>query len=172
MTRLNVLPGKRLELARPWIKEERLLLPRRAAQARFVRQQAQPDMTDPNPEIASRYGAWQRAFRAGDVPGVLALLTDDYLLFAPGRPPMGREALRPQLQAAFNTYDIRSHFECEERLIGGDLVVDRGWDCQTLHPHTGGASTTQRQRVVLVLRRSPDGQWRFARGMSQPGPAV
>lgn len=128
-------------------------------------------MTDPNAEIESLYAEWRSAFARRDVDAVLALVTDDYLLWAPGRPPVGRGALRPQLEAAFAAYDLEPSFEREERLIGGDLAVDRGWDTQTLRPRGGGPVQTHRQRVFLVLRRSPDGRWRFARGMSQPGPA-
>lgn len=31
---------------------------------------------------------------------------------------------------------------------------------------------TRQQRVFVVLRRAPDGVWRFARGTAQPGPAA
>jgi uncharacterized protein (TIGR02246 family) len=129
-------------------------------------------MSDPGAEIDALYVAWRSAFRRGDVDAVLALITDDYVLWAPGRAPIGADALRPQLLTAFTTYDIEPSFESEERLIAGDLAMERGWDCQTLRPRAGGAPQTHRQRVFVVLRRSPDGQWRFARGMSQPGPAA
>lgn len=129
-------------------------------------------MPDPNAEIDSLYAAWQSAFQRRDVDAILGLLTEDYVLWAPGRPPMGAEALRPQLIAAFTAYELEPRFEREERLIAGDLAVEVGWDNQTLRPRTGGPTQAQRQRVLLVLRRSPNGQWRFARGMSQPGPAA
>lgn len=127
-------------------------------------------MTDPNAEIDMLYAAWSRAFAARDVDAVLGLLTDDYRLWMPGRPPLDREALRPALTAAFAAYDVEPAFECEERLVDGDLAFERGWDVQVVRPRAGGPGRTQRQRVFLVLRRWADGRWRFARGMSQPGP--
>lgn len=65
---------------------------------------------------------------------------------------------------------IEPRFEREERIVSGDLAVGPGWDVQTLRPRGGGAARTQRQRVLMVLRRGPDGRWRYARGMSQAGP--
>jgi ketosteroid isomerase-like protein len=43
---------------------------------------------------------------------------------------------------------------------------------QIVKPRAGGPGQVRRQRVFLILRRGADGQWRFARGMSQPGPTT
>lgn len=120
----------------------------------------------------SLYVAWGDAFHRRDVDAIMGLVTADYVLWAPGRPPMDVSSLRPQLAAALAAYDIDSSFEREEQLVAGDLAFERGWDVQTLRPRDGGPASTGRQRVFLVLRRSSDGRWRFARGMSQPGPAA
>jgi ketosteroid isomerase-like protein len=129
-------------------------------------------MSDPRAETDALYAAWLAAFQDRNVDAILDLLTDDYVLWAPARPPLDAAALRPQLLAAFRAYHIEPRFEREEQLIAGDLAVERGWDCQTLRSRTDGVTQSQRQRVFVVLRRSPDGRWRFARGMSQPGPAA
>jgi ketosteroid isomerase-like protein len=118
------------------------------------------------------YAAWSDAFCRGDVEAVVALLTADYVLWAAGAPSLNVEALRPRFAAAFAAYEITSAFECEERLISGDLAFDRGWDVQQVRPRSGGEAQSMRQRVFLLLRKCPDGLWRFARGMSQPGPAA
>ena len=125
-----------------------------------------------DPRIDDLYAAWTDAFRRGDVEAVVALLTADYVLWAAGAPPLNVDALRPRFAAAFAAYEIISAFECEERLISGDLAFDRGWDVQQLRSRSGGEALSARQRVFLLLRKCPDGLWRFARGMSQPGPAV
>jgi ketosteroid isomerase-like protein len=124
------------------------------------------------PAIDDLYAAWGDAFRRQDVDAVIALMTSDYLLWTPGAPELDAEALRPRLKAAFAAYEVTSTFECVERLVVGDLAVDRGWDIQRLRPRAGGEELVNRQRVMLVLRRSSDGKWRFGRGMSQPGPAA
>ena len=123
-------------------------------------------------DIDALYAAWQSAFRRHNVEAVIDLVTEDYVLLTPGRPPIGVEALRSQLIGAFADYDIEPRFERVELLTAGGLAVDCGWDVQTLRPRGGGPSRTQRQLVLLVLLRSPEGRWRFARGMAQPGPAA
>lgn len=102
---------------------------------------------------------------------MLELLTPDYLLWAAGAPPLTREALAPRLEAAFTAFDLTPSFEREEQIVSGDLAFERGWDVQQIRPKAGGEARTQRQQVFLLLQRGSDGKWRFARGISQPGPA-
>lgn len=124
-----------------------------------------------DPRIDDLYRAWGDAFRRQDVDGIIALLAPDYVLWAPGVPPLSADGLRPRLTAAFAAYEIIPEFQCEERLVSGDLAFERGWDTQKVLPRSGGETQSHRQRVFLLLRRCSDGAWRFARGMSQPGPA-
>ncbi len=126
---------------------------------------------DPNTAIETLYSQWISAFQHRDVEAILALVTPDYLLWAPGAPPLvGREVLRPMLAAALAKAAVVPAFELEERIVSGDVAVDRGWDVQRVLPSDGSAERVQRQRVMMVLRRDAAGTWRFARGMSQPGP--
>jgi ketosteroid isomerase-like protein len=100
-------------------------------------------MKDPrgaDPGVDDLYAAWNDAFRRGDVEAAVALLTADYVLWASGAPPLNVDALRPRFAAAFAAYEITSAFECEERLISGDLAFDRGWDVQQVRPPRSGSS--------------------------------
>jgi ketosteroid isomerase-like protein len=124
------------------------------------------------PRIDDLYAAWGDAFRRQDVDAIVELMTPDYVLWAPGAADLDAEGLRPRLKAAFAAYEITSTFECVERVVAGDLAVDRGWDVQRLRSRTGSDELVNRQRVMLVLRRCSDGAWRFARGMSQAGPTA
>lgn len=126
----------------------------------------------PHSGIDDLYSAWARAYRERDLDAILALLTEDYVLWAPGLPPMTRDSLRPRLTAVMDTYDITPSFECEERIVSGTLAFERGWDVQHAQPRAGGEPKIQRSRVFLVLQQGHDGKWRFARGMSQPGPGT
>jgi ketosteroid isomerase-like protein len=130
-----------------------------------------PSIQESDPQIDALYNAWADAFKKGDVQGILPLLAPDYALWAAGAEPLGVDAMGQRLAAGFDAYEIHSRFECEERLISGDLAFDRGWDVQMHRPHSGGEFQTHRQRVFLILRRCADGVWRFARGMSQPMPS-
>ena len=122
-------------------------------------------------EIDHLYDAWAEAFQRKSSEAILDLLTPDYVLWPAGAPAISRDALVPRLVAAFTAYDIAPSFEREERLVSGDFAFERGWDIQRFRPRAGGEMKTHRQRVFLMLQRGTDGRWRFARGMSQPGPA-
>jgi ketosteroid isomerase-like protein len=123
-----------------------------------------------DPAIDALYVAWRDAIQRRDIDGVLSLLEPDYLLWSPGAAPLTVEALRPRLAAALTAYEIEPSFERDEQIVSGDWAFERGWDVQAVKPRAGGPEQVQRQRVFLILRRGTDGQWRFARGMSQPGP--
>jgi ketosteroid isomerase-like protein len=125
-----------------------------------------------DPAIDALYGAWREAIRRQDIDGVLSLLEPDYLLWSPGAAGLTVDALRPRLAAALTAYEIEPSFEREEQIVVGDWAFERGWDVQIVKPRAGGPGQVRRQRVFLILRRGADGQWRFARGMSQPGPTT
>ena len=128
-------------------------------------------MTESEREVEQFHAAWVAAVRRGDLETILGFLAPDYVLWAPGTPPLvGRETMLPMLAAAFAKFAIEPSFECEQRLVTDDLAVERGWDVQTVRPRDGGPAKTQRQRVTLVLRKA-DGRWQFAWGMAQPEPA-
>jgi uncharacterized protein (TIGR02246 family) len=123
-------------------------------------------------EIDQLYQAWRAAFQSKDVDAIAGLLTPDYVLWPTGAPAISRDSLVPRLTATMSAYDVTPSFELEERLVADDLTFERGWDVQQIRPCNGGEVTTHRQRVFLMLQRGGDGRWRFARGMSQPGPAA
>jgi uncharacterized protein (TIGR02246 family) len=125
-----------------------------------------------DPAIEALYAAWRDAIRRHDIEGVLSLLEPDYLLWSPGAAALTVDALRPRLAVAFAAYDIEPSFERDEQIVFGDWAFERGWDVQAFSPRAGGPAQVQRQRVFLILRRGADSRWRFARGMSQPGPAA
>ena len=128
--------------------------------------------SDPDSGIDELYKAWGDAFRRQDVQAIFELLTSDYVLWPAGAPPMTRDSLEPRLVATLGAYEVTPSFEREERLVNGDLAFECGWDVQQIRPRASGEMKTLRQRVFLILRRGSDGKWRFARGMSQPGPGA
>ena len=123
-------------------------------------------------EIDQLYEAWGEAFQRKSLQDILDLLTPDYVLWPAGAPAMSRDAIVPSLAATLKAYDVTPSFEREERLVSGDLAFERGWDIQQVRSCAGGETKIHRQRVFLVLQRGADSRWRFARGMSQPGPSA
>ena len=118
--------------------------------------------------VLELYGKWGDAFHRQDIDAVIALLTPDYMLWIPGKPPIGADALRSALAQAFESFHILPYFEREGLIESADMVIDFGWDVQRITPKGGGEPREQRQRVVLVLRRDSDGEWKFSRGIAQP----
>ena len=129
-------------------------------------------LTEQDVSIDKLFEEWRAAFQRKDVDAIVALLTKDYVLWAPGAEAMGIDQLEPRLAAALATFDVEPRYDREERIVSGDLAFERGWDVQQITPRNGGAVITQRQRVFMILRRESDGRWRFARGISQPGPTA
>lgn len=125
---------------------------------------------EPDAGIQYLHAAWTAAFERRDIEAILSLLTPDYELWPAGFAPVTRDSLRTRLQVTLEAWDITSTFNRHEQLISGDLAFERGWDVQTVTARGGGESRVQRQRVFLLLRRAPDGTWRFQRGMTSPGP--
>jgi ketosteroid isomerase-like protein len=117
--------------------------------------------------IDDLYAAWSEAFRRQDIDAVVALMTPDYILWAPGAAELDAEGLRPRLKAAFAAYEITSTFECIERLVAGDLAVERGWDVQRLRSRTGGEEIVK-WRVAVCSRNDSGRTGRVTRRSLKP----
>ena len=118
------------------------------------------------------FSARREAFLRKDVAALMEMLEPDYQLWLPGASALGVADVRRVLEADLAAYDITPSYEREESIVSGDWAFERGWDVQRRTSLRGGEPVTRRQRVFLVLRRHPTGEWRFARGMAQPGPAA
>ena len=111
------------------------------------------------------------AFLRKDVAALVGMLEEDYQLWVPNARAVGVGEIRQVLEADFAAYDITPSYEREETIVGGEWAFERGWDVQHRVPLHGGDPVTRRQRIFLILRRHANGEWRFARGIAQPGPA-
>ena len=127
-----------------------------------------PDRTTPERVRA----AWVAAVANGDPEALRPLLTDDYEVWAHGAPPLsGVDAAITAMRGAIARYHIAQSFEPSETIIAGDWAFERGLEQMTVTPIDGGPTQTRSQRALLILRRGDDGQWRYARGMTNGLPA-
>jgi uncharacterized protein (TIGR02246 family) len=118
-------------------------------------------------DIDALFLAWKEAVLSKDIERVASLVTEDCEFWANAAPPLqGREALRSTLQTFYATYSHRQEFERQELLFSGELAFARGIERNFLTPVAGGPEIVQSQRAFMVIRREPDGCWRFARGMT------
>jgi uncharacterized protein (TIGR02246 family) len=110
---------------------------------------------------------WVRAVAARDAEGLRNLLTDDYEVWAHGAPAIhGPDAAISAMRGAIERFHITQSFEPIETIICGDWAFERGVESMSVTPVGGGAAQNASQRAFLVLRRDPDGRWRYARGMT------
>ena len=116
--------------------------------------------------------AWVNAIAARDPEALRAFLADDYEVWAHGAPPIrGVDAAIAAMRGAIERYDIVQRFDPLETIVCGDWAFERGIESMTVTPIGGGPSRSASQRAFLVLRRSADGTWRYARGMTNGLPS-
>lgn len=116
-------------------------------------------------EFAQIEHAISAALAAGDAAAMAEHYTEDAVLMPPFRPAIhGREAIRAHYAASLERISIEFTSEVEEVHTDGDWGWARASFTQTLRPK--GASTsgaTTRGKSLIILRRSEDGRWRYAR---------
>lgn len=117
-------------------------------------------------EIDALFAEWKSAMARGDAERLLTLIAEDAEFWTQGASPVkGRDAVRTLFAAFFDTVSMRQDFEELERVVAGDIAFIRGNETNTLTPRTGGGPVEVHQRAFMLLRRI-DGQWCFARGMT------
>ena len=114
---------------------------------------------------------WIAAMAARDAEALRPLLSDDYEVWANAAAPLcGVDAAIAAMRAALERYHVEQSFEPVETVVAGDWAFERGFERMKVTSVDGGATQTVTQRALLILRRGPDGQWQFARGMTNSLP--
>jgi ketosteroid isomerase-like protein len=70
----------------------------------------------------------------------------------------------------FQNFIFLQDYECQELIVRGDRAFMWGLERNKRTPRAGGDVVIVQQRAFSVLHRSADGQWRFARGMTNLPP--
>jgi len=114
---------------------------------------------------------WAEAIRNGDIDTLLELITEDAEFWTHGAAPLvGREAVANTFQMFFGLYRLNQRFEPKEIIVVDGWAFVRGTEINSLTPKDGTEMVEVRQRAFSVLRKDPDGKWRFARGMTNKEP--
>jgi uncharacterized protein (TIGR02246 family) len=128
---------------------------------------------NPHAEIEALFARWAAAVASKDVDTLVGLVTEDAELWSHGAAPLtGRSAVRATFEAFFSRFDFRQDFELVELIVFADAAFARGVEHNHLHPLAGGDDVERPQRAFMLIRREPDGEWRFARGMTNLPPAA
>jgi uncharacterized protein (TIGR02246 family) len=108
--------------------------------------------------------AWHRATSAGDVASVLALMAEDAIFLATGRPPMrGRAAFAHALRELLKAHTVRSRGAVREVEISGDLAYCWTSVTVTLEPLDGSPPTTHTGPTLSIFRKQADAAWVLVR---------
>jgi uncharacterized protein (TIGR02246 family) len=106
---------------------------------------------------------WRRRTAAGDLEGLLPLISDHAVFLTPGRPPITKS----DFADGFRKISAKARIETRQEIK--DLgVCDRlayAWSHLTvvLIAKAGGARSENSGHVLTVFRKSADGVWQLAR---------
>ena len=99
-------------------------------------------MTDDERAIRNVVETWLAASKAGDLPTVLSLMTDDVLFLTPGQAPFGKEAFAA-MSNGMKDVQVDGTSDIQEVQVFGDIAYLRN-----------------ALRIVITM---PDGKWRLVR---------
>ena len=118
-------------------------------------------------EIYFLFEQWRKAVDEGNAKKVSLLVTEDAEFWPQGGNPIrGRSALEAAFKPFLLKYEFIQNYECIELSIRENIAFVRGIEHNTKIPRNGGKAITTRQRAFSVVRRTSEGKWLFARGMT------
>lgn len=119
-------------------------------------------MTDDERAIRELVDTWLAASKAGDLPTVLSLMTEDVVFMVPGQKPFGKEAFEAASEAMGHVR-IEGTSDIQELQILGDWAYLRAHLDMTMISPDGGAPVRRSGHTLTILRKESDGRWRLAR---------
>jgi ketosteroid isomerase-like protein len=123
-------------------------------------------MTDEEDIMALR-DTWVSMVANGHTEALADLVTDDYEVWAHGAPAIrGPHAVVEAMARATAAFQIAQSIDFIETVVSGEWAFQRGIERMILTPRDGGATREMTNRALLILRRGPDGRWRYARGVT------
>lgn len=128
---------------------------------------------DDNQAIRKLTEDWLAAVRTKDIARLKNMVTEDVIFLPPGLPPIrGKQAVEAMYNSFFPQFtSIEQTVSIEEVMVAGDWAFAWGTERLVLVPKTAGASPIQMEgKGMSIMRRQPDGSWRFARGINNTVP--
>ncbi len=121
-------------------------------------------MTADETEIRALVATWTSATKAGDLPTVLSLMTDDVVFLVAGQQPFGKQqfaaAMKPGV-AGTTLPQIDGRSEIQEIRISGDYAYL--WSRLSVEVTPPGGMTIKRAGHTLSVLRKEGGRWLLAR---------
>lgn len=104
-----------------------------------------------------------RAFSAGAVDSLLAVLATDAVMMPPNEPMLtGADAIRTWHQNMANQFTVDGRYTDSEVSVLGEWAIERYDGVLRFTPKAGGPTVEQQLKGLHVYRRQPNGSWRIA----------
>jgi uncharacterized protein (TIGR02246 family) len=120
-------------------------------------------------QIRELMAEWSRRTAAGDVEGVLALMTDDAVFLTPGNPPMTRTDFAAGFRSFAGKVEIEATQDVKDLQVSGDLAYSWSHLSVAMTNLETGGKTERIGHVLTVFRKSPSGGWLLARDANLMG---
>ena len=99
---------------------------------------------------------------AGDPEGCVGFWTEDGVLMPPDEPAVrGHADLLDWYRTAFEAFEFNFQIEYEQAISAGDWVFALGSYSGTVTPRATGEPIEDRGKLLEILRRQPDGSWKW-----------
>lgn len=128
--------------------------------------------TQRDPALERTVRAYGERLNATDIPGIVALFTEDGVLMQPDAPTaVGREQLKAAYEYGLGQMHVNPMFSFDQFLVESDLAVVRTRTQVSVTLVATGEPQSLTGRELFVLRRE-DGEWKIAHYMFQHTPAA
>jgi uncharacterized protein (TIGR02246 family) len=120
-------------------------------------------------QIRALMAEWRRRTAAGDVEGVLALMTDDAVFLTPGNPPMTKADFAAGFRSFAGKVEIESTQDVKDLQVSGDLAYSWSHLSVAMTNLETSGRTERVGHVLTVFRKTPAGEWLLARDANLMG---
>ena len=124
-------------------------------------------MTEDEHAIRELVDRWMEASKAGDIPAVLELMTDDVLFMTPHGEPFGKEEFEEN-SVAMADAKVEGRADVREVEVAGDLAWARTHLEISMTP-PGGEPVRRSGYTLTILKKGGDGRWRLFRDANLVG---
>jgi uncharacterized protein (TIGR02246 family) len=118
-------------------------------------------MSEDEKAIRALIDRWMSATKAGDIPAVLGMMTDDVVFLVPGKEPFGKAEFAAA-SAAMKDIEISGVSDIQEIEVVGTWAFLRNRIEMTVTPR-GGAPVRRAGYTLTVMKKGIDGTWRLSR---------
>ncbi len=120
-------------------------------------------MTTNEQLIHATHDRWIAAVNAGDLPTLLALVTDDVVFLNPGQPPLNKAEFEAHFNSATGRARIQCTSELDEVVVERSMAYARSHDSVSVTLADSDETNTFTGDRITIYRQQADGRWLLAR---------